>query len=416
RIDFSRPKTWLFEDEDNRKFHNINSTLEDEDVDYQSEIDVHNSKASTGQYRSELSVASSHYLDTGYYRCVVNGTSLEDGEDNAASIYVYVQDEHDLLDGSIVCNLYLQSISYFNLKKVVRMIVYSQLNLSETAVYKSKGYEKVSGEYTEIPTCCANFDNPDEQSLSIWGKPDKVAEGDTITLFCGATKFNFSDDISWYVRRVGYSTKSLVNNKTGIIGFGGLAREDGSSSIRWREAPKEPKIISTNLNTSEMMVNTGTPVFMYCKADGLPVPTVKWYKDDALLSNYNKSRITIEKEKLTIPFAKLEDEGDYRCVVSNRINTASRSISLRFKDKPGANLALVSGIIACVITLVVVIIILIMKICKERRLRKELDVAGLSTFVQGAMENINPELPVDEQAELLPYDKKWEFPRDKLKL
>jgi FMS-like tyrosine kinase 1 len=25
-------------------------------------------------------------------------------------------------------------------------------------------------------------------------------------------------------------------------------------------------------------------------------------------------------------------------------------------------------------------------------------------------------LPVDEQAELLPYDKKWEFPRDKLKL
>jgi FMS-like tyrosine kinase 1 len=23
---------------------------------------------------------------------------------------------------------------------------------------------------------------------------------------------------------------------------------------------------------------------------------------------------------------------------------------------------------------------------------------------------------VDEQAELLPYDKKWEFPRDKLKL
>ena len=32
------------------------------------------------------------------------------------------------------------------------------------------------------------------------------------------------------------------------------------------------------------------------------------------------------------------------------------------------------------------------------------------------MENINPELPVDDQAELLPYDKKWEFPRDKLKL
>ena len=43
-------------------------------------------------------------------------------------------------------------------------------------------------------------------------------------------------------------------------------------------------------------------------------------------------------------------------------------------------------------------------------------MAGLSKFIQGAMENINPELPVDDQAELLPYDKKWEFPRDKLEL
>lgn len=32
------------------------------------------------------------------------------------------------------------------------------------------------------------------------------------------------------------------------------------------------------------------------------------------------------------------------------------------------------------------------------------------------MESINPNLGVDEQAELLPYDKKWEFPIEKLKL
>jgi hypothetical protein len=45
-----------------------------------------------------------------------------------------------------------------------------------------------------------------------------------------------------------------------------------------------------------------------------------------------------------------------------------------------------------------------------------LNIAGLANFEKGALESINPELPVDEQAELLPYDKKWEFPRDKLKL
>jgi FMS-like tyrosine kinase 1 len=45
-----------------------------------------------------------------------------------------------------------------------------------------------------------------------------------------------------------------------------------------------------------------------------------------------------------------------------------------------------------------------------------LNIAGLANFEKGALDSINPELSVDEQAELLPYDKKWEFPRDKLKL
>lgn len=41
---------------------------------------------------------------------------------------------------------------------------------------------------------------------------------------------------------------------------------------------------------------------------------------------------------------------------------------------------------------------------------------GLMHFEEGALECLNPELTVDDQAELLPYDKKWEFPRERLKL
>ena len=37
-------------------------------------------------------------------------------------------------------------------------------------------------------------------------------------------------------------------------------------------------------------------------------------------------------------------------------------------------------------------------------------------FVKGNPDSINPDLPIDEQTELLPYDKRWEFPRDQLKL
>lgn len=42
--------------------------------------------------------------------------------------------------------------------------------------------------------------------------------------------------------------------------------------------------------------------------------------------------------------------------------------------------------------------------------------AGLMHFEEGALECLNPDLTVDDQAELLPYDKKWEFPRELLKL
>lgn len=49
-------------------------------------------------------------------------------------------------------------------------------------------------------------------------------------------------------------------------------------------------------------------------------------------------------------------------------------------------------------------------------MRKELALAGLLHFENGAVESWNPDLGIEDQAELLPYDKRWEFPRDKLKL
>ncbi|XP_023245876.1 vascular endothelial growth factor receptor 1-like [Copidosoma floridanum] len=42
--------------------------------------------------------------------------------------------------------------------------------------------------------------------------------------------------------------------------------------------------------------------------------------------------------------------------------------------------------------------------------------AGREDFEEGALDRINPELTLDEQAELLPYDRRWEFPRERLKL
>lgn len=53
---------------------------------------------------------------------------------------------------------------------------------------------------------------------------------------------------------------------------------------------------------------------------------------------------------------------------------------------------------------------------RKRRLHMELVASGLSNFYDGQREHINPKLALDEQADLMPYDKRYEFPREKLRL
>jgi hypothetical protein len=40
----------------------------------------------------------------------------------------------------------------------------------------------------------------------------------------------------------------------------------------------------------------------------------------------------------------------------------------------------------------------------------------MKKLLKGNSKEINPELLIEEQIELLPYDKRWEFPRNRLKL
>jgi FMS-like tyrosine kinase 1 len=55
-----------------------------------------------------------------------------------------------------------------------------------------------------------------------------------------------------------------------------------------------------------------------------------------------------------------------------------------------------------------------MSVIGLQKLQEELNLAGLANFEKGAVDSINPELPIGEQADLLPYDRTWEFPRERL--
>ncbi|XP_046485716.1 mast/stem cell growth factor receptor-related protein Kit-like [Neodiprion pinetum] len=75
---------------------------------------------------------------------------------------------------------------------------------------------------------------------------------------------------------------------------------------------------------------------------------------------------------------------------------------------------LIMGAIATL--LVIVVVTMVAWNCRRKALKRKLIKARLEYFNSGAPIPLDPELAVSDQAELLPYNKKWEFPRDFLKL
>jgi hypothetical protein len=60
-------------------------------------------------------------------------------------------------------------------------------------------------------------DIPDEKGFSIWGKPTKVVVGDNFTLYCGATKYNYTEPIVWFEKRDGNANEQPVQNSSGNL-------------------------------------------------------------------------------------------------------------------------------------------------------------------------------------------------------
>lgn len=94
----------------------------------------------------------------------------------------------------------------------------------------------------------------------------------------------------------------------------------------------------------------------------------------------------------------------------------TNAIYISVSDMPKVSRALIFGVIGVILFLVICTIYLCVRIRRERKLFRELKAAGLANFEEGNPDSINPDLGLDEQADLLPYDKKYEFPRDRLKL
>ncbi|CAL1530864.1 unnamed protein product [Lymnaea stagnalis] len=175
---------------------------------------------------------------------------------------------------------------------------------------------------------------------------------------------------------------------------------------------RKPVIVDQTTGTRRVSIGSNTD--FKCVFDGFPPPAITWFKDEQPLpinDNY-----FIAEDGLTIRNATLADEGNYQCKGSNYGGTgSSRNMTLYVGDAP--NQAGFSPVYIGVIVVIVVIIffIFIAVIFKIKRTKHGFH-KELEQYLIQPQGDYNPDIPIDEQTGCLPYDAKWEFPKDRLRL
>ncbi|XP_066150407.1 vascular endothelial growth factor receptor 1-like [Euwallacea fornicatus] len=266
-----------------------------------------------------------------------------------------------------------------------------------------------------------------------------IAENSTLSFTCGVcSKKAVEMDIfrnnelvtngEYYLN----TTKSDLSYKTTITLSKAQLSDSGSFSCRIRNLhdnsyeyrnvsflvrePEIPVIINTNMDSEILIDYPNMKYELFCNVTGIPEPTITWFKEGVAV--VPSERITFENNNKVLSFAKttVNDEGVYRCEAFNTLGMDSRNASLKFKVKPVSVTIYyyITGVIG--LLLLIALIYIIFRIKKERELRRELKLLGLENFHNGNPDNLNPELGIDDQAELLPYNKKFEFPIERLKL
>ncbi|XP_033331754.2 vascular endothelial growth factor receptor 1 [Megalopta genalis] len=275
------------------------------------------------------------------------------------------------------------------------------------------------------------------EGFGVISTEDLVVEGDDWVLICAASIYNYSDILEWSSQggpieqhdRISIDRGETRFTYRSILKIRNVKMEDSqeyictgkstgniSQSTEYRlevKATRAPIFTDTNLNKENMIVDK--KVYLKCFADGMPKPNITWFKDGTQLTSNERYKIYKKDQALEIQYPEESDSGEYMCRVQNRIGKVEARQRVTIKGK-GVPVGLIILVAMLAVVVVILVIYFFIKVRRERILRRELMEAGLMHFEKGAVECLNPELTVDDQAELLPYDNKWEFPREKLKL
>ncbi|XP_017797835.1 PREDICTED: vascular endothelial growth factor receptor 1 [Habropoda laboriosa] len=265
-----------------------------------------------------------------------------------------------------------------------------------------------------------------------------LTEGDDLELICAASIYNYTNNFQWKYENntpIEHSNRLTIDEtKTrftyrSILKIKNITKADSTTYtcsnkeemdyfLNVRDS-KPPYFKERNMYKNETVIDLDTQghetIILKCVVGGMPKPNVAWYKDNKAINKTDQYFCIYDNQELHIKYLRETDSGKFSCRVNNRFGSIEDYIIITVKGKALPK-EMIILIVILLITVIIILIYFTIKVRREKIMRKELMEAGLMHFEEGAVECLNPDLTVDDQAELLPYDKKWEFPREKLKL
>ncbi|XP_008286630.1 vascular endothelial growth factor receptor 1-like isoform X1 [Stegastes partitus] len=172
----------------------------------------------------------------------------------------------------------------------------------------------------------------------------------------------------------------------------------------------EPPVLLNNL--TDCTVNVSSSVTLSCPSQGVPPPTITWYKDERSLLQGSGIVISAEDGTLHIDRITVEDQGLYTCQATNERGSAESSAYIWVNSSSEASFLEIPTLTCTCVVATLFWLLLTLFIRKLRQPNSSNTKPEYLSIILDTGEG-----PIEEQCDRLQYDpNQWEFPRERLKL
>uniref|UniRef100_A0A182MN07 Receptor protein-tyrosine kinase n=1 Tax=Anopheles culicifacies TaxID=139723 RepID=A0A182MN07_9DIPT len=282
-------------------------------------------------------------------------------------------------------------------------------------------------------------DLPDSVTLEQEQPEETITVGDHVTFVCSALVYNHTKDITFTLNDKELQESDGVRIDYSNTLYAWQARLDIDRVTKEHEGsvycsvktlmntvetrafhievldPIAPTLVSGKTNES-LSVDLHDPLKLECDVIGTPDPKIIWLKDGVpVQTDENSNRVQLTKTTLIFEYLKMEDIGTFECRAENKMGTIEKHWKVDVRTAV-VRKSLIYIIVGLFLLLIVAIVMVSLFYCKKKKEVRAMKEAGIVKFEEGNLDSYNPDLALDEQADLLPYNPVYEFPKERLKL